>query len=370
MTRIDRPEYFHAKALRYLRQYLNTGRVTQQVIYDMLLLAIVEMYGNNANAVRAHLRSIKSLLDEMGGLEVLELYVRDVAVNVDLASASSVGAVPLFELTWDPGPLTEERSAHILARLSASSDAEHVMGRALLKCSHLFDSPMSGVLEDIVPLAQMAQYFWQFSDADASDKAWVVQRSYALMHRLLSIPVPIAFLGDRAYKQECCRLALIVWLGYLHSVGMVGIPCLPPRVHKVQKILYGDARRLRLHMESANATRWAPHEQVLHLWILGIGALVSCDHDGSTFFSKRFVQVASQLQVGNYQQLEDAFGPYLWLDRLEQGGGRKLTRLISKAGEESRPSNHLRLGSRRSTTTQRQVELFGLVIVQVVDNNA
>jgi hypothetical protein len=59
-------------------------------------------------------------------------------------------------------------------------------------------------------------------------------------------------------------------------------------------------------------------------WIVSLGALTSFDQQNNAFFSQRVVQGVKNLDIRTYQQLDSLCQSYLWLDKLEQGSGRKV----------------------------------------------
>jgi hypothetical protein len=367
LDRSDRPEQYLAKAIITLRRYLEEGStITQQVIVDMFFLATVEIYSRNFEGARAHLRIIKFLIDKLGGLRSLDQPVIDMVWNGDMVAACFLVAVPIFDSLPDPGPLPALRTAQIEADLTAS--ARRPMGLAFLKLNHFFDLHMRAVVKEIVCVARTVQHFWQFSHARTSDREWAAERAHALIHRMLSTPASPELLDERALKQECCRIAFIMWLAYMYSIGTTGVPSLPINVQKVRKLLPGNATLLRRCVERADVAlgkSWAPHEEVL-LWVVSLGALTSFDQEDNAFFSQRVVQVAKKLKIRSYEQVDSLFESYLWLDRLEQGSGRKLARLVSHDSRDI--IKELRLGDRRDSTTQLQFGALGLAIAQITKN--
>ena len=221
LDRIDRPEQFLAKAIVSLRRYLEQGaKITQQVILDMFFLATVEIYSRNFEGARAHLCIIKHLVAKLGGLGRLDLWACEMIWNCDMVAACFVGGKPLFDSLPDPGPLPALRTAQIEADLTASS--RRPMGSAFLRLDDFFDLRMRTVVEELICVARTVQHFWQFSHARTSDREWAAERGHALVHRMLSMSASCDSLGKRSLKQECCRIALIMWLSYMYSVGTTG----------------------------------------------------------------------------------------------------------------------------------------------------
>ena len=112
---------------------------------------------------------------------------------------------------------------------------------------------------------------------------------------------------------------------------------------------------------------WAVHDDIL-LWIMCLGSLTSFDHQNNAFFSQRVTLLTTKRKLCSYQQLDRLFESYLWLDRLEQGSGGKLTQLLLPKEGDLGISVQLKLGDRRDATVQQQFSVFGLGIVQIANN--
>jgi hypothetical protein len=124
----------------------------------------------------------------------------------------SLTQFPFFDSLPDPGPLPALRTARIEADLAASS--RRPVGDAFLKLNHFFELHMRAVIEEVLDVARTIQHFWQFSH----------------IYRIISKQPTSQQLGGRLLKQECCRIALIMWLSYIYSVGTTGVPSLPVNV--------------------------------------------------------------------------------------------------------------------------------------------
>jgi hypothetical protein len=97
LDRKDRPEQYLAKAIIILRRHVEEGASnTQQVILDMSFLSTVEIYSRNFEGARTHLRIIKHLVEQRGGLQTLDQPIIDMIWNGDMVAAYFLDAVPLF----------------------------------------------------------------------------------------------------------------------------------------------------------------------------------------------------------------------------------------------------------------------------------
>jgi hypothetical protein len=154
----------------------------------------------------------------------------------------------------------------------------------------------------------------------------------------------------------------------MYSVGTTGVPSLPVNVQKVRKLLPGNATLLRCCIERTELTTgssWGTHDGVF-LWIVSLGALTPFDQQDDAFFSHRVVQLVKDLNIRTYQQLDGLFESYLWLDRRDQGSGKRLARLISHEPRDL--TKELKLGDRRDVTAQLQFGALGLAIAQITKN--
>jgi hypothetical protein len=153
----------------------------------------------------------------------------------------------------------------------------------------------------------------------------------------------------------------------MYSVSTTAVPSLPLKVQKVRKLLPGNTALLRRWVERAGLSfgnTWGVHDEVL-LWIVSLGAPTSFDHENNAFFWQHILQIARKLNIHSYRQLDSLFESYLWLDRFEQGSGRKLARMLS---DDPRGLEELKLDDRRDGTIQLQFTALGLAIAQITKN--
>ena len=318
LTRPDLPEYFALRATGMLRQYLlNRQPVTQQIVYDMFLLGTAEVYRYNWSGVRVHITGVVAAL---GGFKQIDPCIRKMILRGDLYLAAVTSAPPILELCWDPGPIAEPKSKNCLTTL-LTLDVP-LMGAGFLDDLACWSNvTFCNILTDIVTFCRTLQYFWSGFQQISWDREWVYGRSGALMHRLLSLgQSPCQDDGkarnqQHALTEECCRLALIIWLWFL-VFGITGKSAQLPNLEQVlargpigvaplRKVL---TRILELDgPRSGDRGAWSITHQAfatygpMLLWILGLGALAAFKEDDRGWFSNHFVTIARSMAVYSYE---------------------------------------------------------------------
>jgi len=349
MTRPDLPEYFAFRATGMLRQYLlNRHPVTQEIVYDMFLLATAESYRYNWSGVRVHRTAYKYSVAAVGGFEKIDPFICKMLWRGDLFVAAVTITPPILELCWDPGAIAEPESTNCLTTLLT-------LGVPLMGAGFLDDLACSSnvifciIVTDIVTFCRTLQYFWSGFRQISWDHEWVYGRSSALLHRLLSLGQSLGLDGGKAGSQqyalteECCRLALIIWLFFV----FLGVTGKSAQLLNLEQILargpidVAPLRKVLTRILELDGTRsgdgvvwgithpaFAKHGPML-LWILGLGALVAIREDDRDWFSNNFATIARSMGVCSYEDFAATIASrYLWLNLLEEASGRRLARLL------------------------------------------
>jgi hypothetical protein len=131
IERFDAPEHFHSKAIRLLRGNLQAlALVPQQTIIENFFLSTLEAYHKNYEGARAHFLMIRYLVDGMGGFHDVDLLIREMCFNIDAYVAGATVSRPIFEIPFDPGPMSTERQ--LIVRQHISCGKQRSMGHFFL----------------------------------------------------------------------------------------------------------------------------------------------------------------------------------------------------------------------------------------------
>jgi hypothetical protein len=330
LPRMDRPEYYMAKALEGLRMTFDPDKVdaiSQQVILDFAWMATAEAYRDNFTGALAYQHINKFAIQKFGGIERAEPFVREICRIGDIFISSLSLTPPVLGIVGDPGPISEEFRREIDRRILP----HRRMGAAFLEYESLWDLVMTDIMQDLLDVVQAAQFLWAFPESHVSskDRDWVLQRCHTLTHKLLMISRRTPPLTFEDAVQECCRLCFILWLFYVLS-GTSGVPSEPGSLMKVRNIMPEHTRRLQKSVEHADtldthATGWGPYNE-LRVWISAFGTL-ACKTE-SCWFALQILADCSMRSIYTYDYLAAITSKYLSLDRLEQLSNRKLARIL------------------------------------------
>ena len=198
------PEFYVLKAIEALKV-----RLEEEVIVDMWLilsiyaLAVSEMWAQNYEAATAHLIMTRHLAAQFGGLTKLDPYLMESIILCDKYVAIGKFGVPIFPLDWEPGSLPAQKMLQIQTEVEPLL-SELAQGFFNLD-KQLLGPELLQTIDDILVCAQVSQQMETQEITDASDQHWLFLRHQAIICRLLSI-------SPSSEIQECCRVALIVWL--------------------------------------------------------------------------------------------------------------------------------------------------------------
>ncbi|KAK4936025.1 hypothetical protein LTR10_023020 [Elasticomyces elasticus] len=186
LVRHDCPEYCMSKALRHLRHQLSSNpEASEMLIFDLGALSVFERYVGNFEGARTHFTMVHHLIQTMGGIDNLEPPMQLLCCLWDLLISGGTGEPPLMPLIWDPGLFSQdEMRGQVLPTLHNSGVPPS--GAALLQYTSQVRPELQDTVVDMVQWFQVQQYNNINNFADLSTERWATQRSYALMHRLLS----------------------------------------------------------------------------------------------------------------------------------------------------------------------------------------
>lgn len=344
LPRMDRPEFYMAKAIELMRRALDdedVGAMGQQAVLDITWMGTSEAYHGNYEGALTHYRIGLYIVESMGGWDMIDPFMREMCRIGDIFVSSLTLKPPMFGLEGDPGDMSGGFRAEIHDKIRV----DRRMGVAFLELHQLWVGEMEELLADVLDVVQAAQFLWAFPDADVSgeDRDWVLQRSHALTHRLLCL-VPQRELGtvDEAMA-EVCRLCFVLWLFYVLAgtagggvigggLGAGGVPLKRAR-HMMPEHCY-SLRRAVMRVDGLvmgdggeDVGRWGGYDDIL-LWVLAFGTL-SSKFDGC-WFAKELGREAGRRGIFTFDSLMGlgSVGGYLGLERLEILTGRRVARVL------------------------------------------
>ena len=270
------PEYYILKAIEALKiRLLKADVVDTWLILSIYELAASEMWADNYGAATAHLKMIRHLVIQLGGLTKLNPYLMEGILLCDKYVAMGRFEAPIFCLDWEPGSLPAQEMLKVQLQVESSLSAlargffdldEQVLGPKLLQ-----------IIDDIRICAIVSQQRETQGIVDASYQHWLFLRHQANCCRLLS-------LKSSSETQECCRFALIVWL--LKITGYFG-------AQRWSKRLLPDLKAAILRLDIAG--EWCP--LVLMFWMTSLGAMTAEYTDEREWFLERTLKVARSLGI-------------------------------------------------------------------------
>ena len=268
------PEFYVLKAIEALKIRLaQEDTVDAWLILSIYALAVSEMWAQNYEAATAHLNMTRHLVAQIGGLAKLDPYLMESIILCDKYVAIGKFGAPIFPLDWEPEPLPAQKMLQIQAEIEPLlSDLaqgfydldEHLLGPEFLQ-----------VIDDICVCAQVSQQMETQAIIDPSNQHWLFLRHQAIICRLLSQVINSGI-------QECCRVALIVWL--------------------LKITVYFGAQRwsknLLPRLKAAILKLKTSGEQcplVLMFWIYSLGAMTAEYTDERDWFLKQTTEAARSL---------------------------------------------------------------------------
>ena len=270
------PEFYVLKAIEALKLRLEKADVVDTwLIVSIYALAVSEMWAQNYEAATAHLKMTRYLVTQQGGLTKLDPYLMESILLCDKYVAIGKSEAPIFPLDWDPGSLPAQNmlriqgeAAPLLSELAQGffSLGERVLGPEMLQ-----------VIDDIRVCVQVSQHMEAQEISDPSDQHWVFLRHQAIFCRLLSLPTS-------SRSQECCRIALIIWL--LKITEYFG-------AQRWSKRLLPGLKAAILRLDIAE--KWCP--SVLMFWMTSLGAMTAEYTDERDWFLERTMKTARSLGI-------------------------------------------------------------------------
>lgn len=268
------PEFYVLKAIEALKIRLKKeDTVDTWLILSIYALAVAEMWAQNYEAATAHLNMTRHLVAQIGGLTKLDPYLMESIILCDKYVAIGKFGAPIFPLDWEPASLPAQKMLKIQAEVEPLL-SELAQGFFDLD-KHLLGPELLQIIDDIRVCAQVSQQVETQGVTDPSNQQWLFLRHQAIICRLLS-------LSPSSEVQECCRVALLVWL--LKITAYFG-------AQRWSKNLLPRLRAAILQLETSE-------EQcplVLMFWMTSLGAMTAEYTDERDWFLKRTTKAAWSL---------------------------------------------------------------------------
>ena len=270
------PEFYVLKAIEALRIRLEKADVVDTwLILLIYALAVSEMWAQNYEAATSHLKMIRHLVTQYGGLARLDPYLMESLLLCDKYVAIGRFEAPVFPLDWEPGSLPAQKMPKTQT-MGETSLLELAQG--FFDLDKDISSPsMLQVIDDIRVFAQILQQWGTQQILDPSDQHWSFLRLQAIFRRLLSLPTASEI-------QKCCRIALIIWL--LKTTVYFG-------ALRWSKRLLPDLKAAILRLDDAG--EWCPLG--LMFWMTSLGAMTAEYTDERDWFLRRTVKAATSLGI-------------------------------------------------------------------------
>ena len=268
------PELYVLKAIEALKSRLERAEVVDTwLILSIYALAVSEMWAENYEAATAHLKMTRHLVTQLGGLTKLDPYLMESILLCDKYVAIGKFEAPIFPLDWDPGSLPAQKMLKIQVEVEPLL-SELTQGFFDLD-KHILGTEMLQLIDNIRVCAQVSQQMGTQEMTDPSDQHWLFLRHQAIFCRLLSLPTS-------SKTQECCRVALIMWL--LKITVYFG-------AQRWSKRLLPALKTAILQLDKAG--EWCP--SALIFWMTSLGAMTAEYTDERDWFLKRTTKAGRSL---------------------------------------------------------------------------
>lgn len=292
------PELYVLKAIEQLKIRLEKADVVDRwLILSIYALAVCEMWAQNYQAATAHLRMIRHLVAQCGGLSKLDPYSMESILLCDKYVAVGKFETPIFPLDWEPGVLPAQKMLRIQMEveplLSELTQGFFDLDKDLLGLEIL------QVIDDIRVCVIVSEQIGTQETTEPFDQYWLFLRHQAIFCRLLSIPT-------NNKTRECCRVALIIWL--LKTTGYFG-------AQRWSRRLLPGFKAAILSLGSTG--EWCP--SVLMFWMTSLGAMTAEYTDERDWFLERTLEAARSLEIKpDKESFRCGLKKFLFLD-LEDG---------------------------------------------------
>jgi hypothetical protein len=327
------------RAIRALRTYLRicVGRpiTDQQVVLDVLFLALGEWYRQDHEAALVHLRGLRQLTPLLDQSSAFGRCIFEMVTEADVYIAVAKASRSLFDPLQGPDGSSESWARRIETVTStlemnmlqlwtsfpwnrareltpctcaSATGFEQRMGQGFIDAldADFFGPEMYPIIADLVKWTVLATYIARLSPkgTEMNTRYLFTRNSFILLQRLLSVSISgNLYLSPTAGRQECCRLALVILMNYMTLP--VGQPSAQINMRQLQRALL---------WEDISWGSKASDEMLL--WVLCIGLLVAIGMPEEEWFLTRAAGAASKLDVYDERDLQTISQRYLHIDTL------------------------------------------------------
>lgn len=326
--RTNCPDFLMVKSLRALRICLSSfsgPAADERVVLDIFFLAFSEFYRQNYDVMRMHLKMIRHLVPLLGGFPNLCQYIREACCFTELCFAIETGQQPVFDMTWDPGPLHTMRWAHLKPALHSPKDKILGMGFDDALRDGFFDMSTTSIIEELLVDIQAFKFIRNDVKPLPSDVQWACTRNRAYLHRLLSLPPPDKQSSLQQWRISCVSTALLIVFCY---------ECTYVSAMRSGKIVLARLKRC-LHLGESEPKQveysWGRQNELL-LWIMIVGACVAEGGVEEKWFLEIAIHGCRALNVDSYERLCDLMCRFMGLGDLQVPSLRRLAGYIKNDG--------------------------------------
>jgi hypothetical protein len=206
-----------SKALRAMRAYfaqLSAAPIDHHAILDIFFVSLSAFFRRDFAEMRTHLHMIRYIVDSLGGFANVSLYIREVCCYTELCFALRTGERPLFELTWDPGPVECNGALQVKSACWPPEIKTCGSGFEIPLREGFFDGPARTIIAELVIDIPALEYVRNDAEAPPADSQWACIRSRAMLHRLLSLEKYSGQASFQERKVQCVITALAMLMGY------------------------------------------------------------------------------------------------------------------------------------------------------------
>jgi len=317
--------YFQGQAMSELRQ-----KVARPGSQDLITLkAILKLFSfetvvDNTSVARIHLKMLRNLVTQAGGIILLDSWFREDLLSCDCYFALKYETRPLFPAQeWTPGPLSQPWKARLVSA--------GIVGDHAATIDPLIEHPvMKAIFTDLRELFKADQYV-QNHDVPADDQLlrWRQLRKFDCVSRLADhyvnlIIYPHLFNRPRTETIACIATALMtnMTLGSPEPVRF-GSKLLNGLRQKLGESLGEDDGEAEAEGESSESEAGDCRYQRLMLWTLYVGSVAEKVHPAAArvdheWFGRRFRSQAAKMNVSAWEDTRRVLRQFLYSEKLHQ----------------------------------------------------
>ncbi|KIV78751.1 hypothetical protein, variant [Exophiala sideris] len=307
--------YFQGQAMVELRQ-----RMAQPKPPDLISLkAILKLFSSetlvdNTAVARMHLKMLRKLVNEAGGVILIDSWFREDLLSCDCYFASKYETRPLFPAQkGTPGPLSQPWKARLL---SAGIFGDHAAG-----IDPMIEHPvMKAVLTDLRELFKAREYT-QIHDVPSDDQLlrWQQLRKFDCISRLADHYVNLA-IYPHLYLQPITQAYVCVTTALMAAM-VLGSP---------EPVRFGlkQINDLRKKLRESDAEGNGVQDRRLRLWALYVGWLAEKAHpvnmSQEAWFESNYRSLAVEMGLSGWDDVKKVMRQFLFSEGLHQEieGGR------------------------------------------------